>query len=71
MEIVLWQLLGIPLFGWTIGNFPFDVAPPVTEVVGLSAVAISALCAVTLVIAGVGYLVIRAIKKNQAGKNQP
>ncbi len=66
METGLLQLLGVLVF-----SLPIDVAPPVGSLVGLSVALLAILCFLVVGIGLVAFFVIRAIKKNQASKNQP
>jgi len=48
-----------------------DVAPPTVPLLGLGLGALAVLCCLVLLVAVVAFLVIRAIKKSNAAKNNP
>jgi hypothetical protein len=67
----LLRLMKIPLFGGLAVTLPFDIpAPSVGAIAGLSAVAFGGLCVLVVAVIVVAFLVIRAIRKKQAHKDQ-
>lgn len=69
METAFLRFIGILVFGPLAGSLPLDVAPPAAAV-GLSVVLLAALCGLVVVIGIAAFFVIRAIKKNQAGRDR-
>lgn len=68
METGLMRFMGMLIFGPLAGSLPRDIAPPVAA--GLSALELTFLCGLVVVIGAVAFFVIRAIKKNQAGRDR-
>jgi hypothetical protein len=69
METTFLRCIGILVFGPLAGSLPLDIAPPAAAA-GLSAALLAALCGLVVVIGVAAFFVIRAIKKNQAGKDR-
>ncbi len=72
MKTTFLQLVGvIPVFVLLKQVWPADVAPPPGEVVTVSLGILIALGLIVVVIVGISFLVIRAIKKNHTRKEGP
>jgi len=71
MQIGFLRLMDAALPGWFTASIPLDVAPPVGDFAGLTAVVVGALCCLVVAVIIAAALVIWLIKKKRTGRDTP